>query len=386
MKTINFNGEEKTLTQWSKETGLPRHIIAGRIKLGWGSKEILTTLPFAETGKKKIIQFSEEEILDIVQRYQFSHESPYDIAEKYKKSPSVIYKILKANKIDVNYGRKHYFNEDYFLNIDTPRKAYWLGFIYADACVRQYVFSFGLKKEDRYILEHLAKDVEYTGDIRDESKLRSLNGRKPKIYHTSILNLCSKKMCKHLNRHGVLVNKTFRLNYPNINSVLHAHFIRGLFDGDGYVSFSKQKNRTCIGWGIVGQFDLLSKVIDVISNELLINLNINKSKENLWNMGINYSMGSQIARRLNHTRLDDLLKLREWLYKDSDLHLNRKKTKFDCIKSIPPRSGLSIIDFAKLVGINERTVRRKIKNGEIKSYKEGMYRRIDELERIKCQK
>ena len=34
-----------------------------------------------------------------------------------------------------NHYRKYFFDFDFFENIDTELKAYWLGFLYADGCV-----------------------------------------------------------------------------------------------------------------------------------------------------------------------------------------------------------------------------------------------------------
>lgn len=47
---------------------------------------------------------------------------------------------LRSNKIN---SRKYTINENYFKNIDTEEKAYWLGFIYADG----YISNVGSKKD-----------------------------------------------------------------------------------------------------------------------------------------------------------------------------------------------------------------------------------------------
>lgn len=61
-------------------------------------------------------------------------------------------------------------DEHYFLEINSDKKAYFLGFFIADGCVsfntknRCYGrFSFGIQIEDGYILEELAKEL---GDIK----------------------------------------------------------------------------------------------------------------------------------------------------------------------------------------------------------------------------
>ena len=57
-------------------------------------------------------------------------------------------------------------NHDYFLEINSDKKAYFLGFFIADGCVsinkkqRCYGrFSFGIQEEDGYLLDVLGQEV-----------------------------------------------------------------------------------------------------------------------------------------------------------------------------------------------------------------------------------
>ncbi len=43
---------------------------------------------------------------------------------------------MKVNKSELNKNRKYFFNQQFFKNIDSEEKAYWLGFLMADGCVR----------------------------------------------------------------------------------------------------------------------------------------------------------------------------------------------------------------------------------------------------------
>ncbi len=50
------------------------------------------------------------------------------------KSDKTIYDVLKRGGRDkVIPNKKYEINEEYFSNIDSQDKAYWLGFLYADA-------------------------------------------------------------------------------------------------------------------------------------------------------------------------------------------------------------------------------------------------------------
>jgi hypothetical protein len=70
--------------------------------------------------------------------------------EKFKTTVGRIKKTLKNNGIVVSL-RKVSLNVDYFKNIDSNEKAYWLGFIAADGCIHKsgYKLSFQLKSTDK---------------------------------------------------------------------------------------------------------------------------------------------------------------------------------------------------------------------------------------------
>lgn len=41
-RLITYKGKTQTISQWSKETGIPHHIIAGRVSAGWTAEDIFT--------------------------------------------------------------------------------------------------------------------------------------------------------------------------------------------------------------------------------------------------------------------------------------------------------------------------------------------------------
>ena len=52
-KFITYNGETKTITQWSKSTGIGQTVIAQRLKRGWTIEETLTISPVGHHRKCK---------------------------------------------------------------------------------------------------------------------------------------------------------------------------------------------------------------------------------------------------------------------------------------------------------------------------------------------
>lgn len=389
MKVIEFRGESRSLTQWARHIGIDTKALIDRLgKLGWSLEDALTLPKGATRGLKRKIDFSEKDLCEMVRLHVEENQDPGKIAPLFGCSISPIVDRLRELGVYRPIGtRTWFFNEDYFANIDTPRKAYWLGLFYADACVsNNYVFSLGFKREDRYILEQLASDVGYGGNILDVEEDKSINGGEIKHYSSSRINLCSKKFTDHLQEKGVVQNKTFRLAYPDCIGAYHNHFVRGLFDGDGFISLSDRGHRHTGVWGICGQRELLCAVNDVLCGEVGIEKKEVYPKEDHCHViAYCYSMSNSGVRRFEEGRLDDFLKIRDWLYRDADIYFKRKRSKFDQVKQMPLPSGMSTQDAARHIGIDGRALRRWIHDGHVHAYKEGMYRRIaiQEAERVK---
>jgi hypothetical protein len=124
--------------------------------------------------------------------------------------------------------RQYPFNEDYFSSIDTPAKAYWLGFIVADGNLRKIpsqVLAINLKGSDWQHLKLFQKCL----------------GRKAPLctaisnFNTEVtrFQVSSKKIVNDLLSQGVRYKKS-KIQKPIV--VEHqTDFWRGVFDGDGSI-------------------------------------------------------------------------------------------------------------------------------------------------------
>lgn len=140
-----------------------------------------------------------------------------------------------------------YYNKDYFEQIDSNEKAYWLGFIYADGCITtQDRFSIGLAKKDSSHLAKLTHCLESNIRIRygtTKKKDTKYVKTKSDIEYCSI-TIKNSKIVKDLEDKGVVKNKTYLLCFPNENKLPNEFvkdFIRGYMDGDGCYVFSMKK-------------------------------------------------------------------------------------------------------------------------------------------------
>lgn len=225
---------------------------------------------------------------------------------------------------------KYSLREDYFDNIDTEAKAYWLGYILADGSVmtrktkdaRHY--GLVLSSIDLDHLEKFKSAIEYTGVIfipkRKGGFANSKQGYRLVINRVSL----SKSLLKY---------KFDPINFslPNIETSLIRHLIRGYFDGDGsvysWVANEVQKTR----WGTYyyKRFHLESSII--AANPMLLAMQAELSSNDIKTR-IKKSK-TEWMKYLVVTNKPDLHRFRYYLYNDSSVFLQRK---FDKWHDTPP--------------------------------------------------
>lgn len=171
------------------------------------------------------------EISEIIQLYQ-DGESTTEIAVMANISSRYVRLILQENNVEMrprgSWKRKYTLNEDYF-KVWSNNMAYILGFLIADGTVaREGQFVSIAQKED-YILENIKKEI--------GSNQPLYQNKQTGVY---ILNINS-KIVKHdlINIHGVTPNKSNTIKFPHVPDQYLSHFVRGYFDGDGFVKYER---------------------------------------------------------------------------------------------------------------------------------------------------
>lgn len=120
---------------------------------------------------------------------------------------------------------KYSFDVSYFDNIDTEKKAYWLGFIYAEGNLYKNTLAIKLSSIDKERL------VSFLQDIKSNHPIKSV---KDKMAY--VIKISSKSLRYQMNRLGIFPNKSSSIKFPDIDDSLVKHFIRGFLDGDGWIS------------------------------------------------------------------------------------------------------------------------------------------------------
>lgn len=199
-------------------------------------------------------KFTIEEEKTIIEEYQ-NGSSFATLGKKYTCSPSTISNILRAYNIKArtpSEARRNYLkyeiDEAFFEEINTPEKAYWLGFMYADGYISKtnsYTNYFGLSLASRDIdaLKKFKKALKTNAAIHNYI---STTGFSEKETSYSRLLIGNNKIVADLEKWGVVEHKTFKITtLPEI--LFLDDFIRGYIDGDG--SLVKRTKRLIISGG-----------------------------------------------------------------------------------------------------------------------------------------
>jgi hypothetical protein len=218
-------------------------------------------------------------------------------------------------------GYTNYTNLDFFEKINNEKKAYWIGFFYADGNIRSKTnqINVTLKISDYYHLEKLAKIFNKKLNTRKFKDNREQC--KQKFYSSVILNISSKQLKDDLISKGVIPRKTYNdlddiFNYIPDNLI--NHFVRGYFDGDGCIYTTKEKTKNYISF--VGGRKFLEKIQNIIIKKT----GVSKTK-------IQKEKGCD---RLVWGGAEQIKFILEWLYQDATIFLERKQIKaIECIEN-----------------------------------------------------
>ena len=184
-----------------------------------------------------------------------------------------------------------------------------IGFLCADGCIyaNNNQIELSLKLDDFEHLEKFKDFVEWKGKVRkDYFRCRVCFG--DKTIHHDLIKL------------GCIPNKSLVLKFPTEDQVpeeLIRHFIRGYFDGDGCIYFTKQGKGNC-NFSVLGTKEFLEGLM----NKININKKLRKDKRHLNNTW-SFSMSG----------IECYKKLKE-IYINSTIALDRKAEKFELINKM----------------------------------------------------
>jgi hypothetical protein len=189
-----------------------------------------------KTPSRKPHRLSDEQRERLQELYLEGVDAP-EIGRVVGCSTSAVYWILEEEGI----GRREQIacdNPGYFDRIDTPGKAYWLGFIGADGCVTGFNRGYPrlqvkLARKDREHLVILHEALQARRPIRDHEELS-----KGEVRPYSTLTVYSPQIANALVTQGITPRKSMTLQPWDGPEHLLPHYWRGLVDGDGHITIN----------------------------------------------------------------------------------------------------------------------------------------------------
>lgn len=90
---------------------------------------------FIQIGKHRKYFLTDKGYDYLQQQLLMGGQSFITLAKIFDINPGTLSALAKENNLWVDNRQKYAINHNYFQNIDTPEKAYWLGFLEADGCI-----------------------------------------------------------------------------------------------------------------------------------------------------------------------------------------------------------------------------------------------------------
>ncbi|PGE28041.1 endonuclease [Bacillus pseudomycoides] len=223
-------------------------------------------------------------------------KSTSNIAKTANVSARYVRMVLADNNVERrargSWKRKYNLNEDYFKHWSN-NMAYILGFFIADGVITKDNQTVSISQKDSRILE----------DIKIE-----LNSNQPLYQNKNtgvyMLNLNSKIMKNDLmDLHGIMPSKSYDVQFPFVPKEYLHHFIRGYFDGDGYVNYP-----TYTVSFVGGSHSFMNSLIQTLQEQNL--------KPNFINKKTHF--------RVILSGRKTIKLFSDWIYEDKELFLQRK--------------------------------------------------------------
>lgn len=225
-----------------------------------------------------------------------------------------IAEFLKSKHVFLNGqyagSRKYQVNKYFFDRIDSEEKAYFLGLLYADGSnrIERGEINLTLQEEDYYLLKRL-NDL-----INPERPIVKISSKQSNGKNIFRMYINSKYISNRLNELGVFENKTFKLVFPKwLNENLFPHFIRGYFDGDGSISINKE-NKAFVQF--IGTELFITEVLEIL---------VKYSNVNYVKIRLNHNNDTSNIRTISFGGNGNAKKIFDYLYKDAQIYMLRKK-------------------------------------------------------------
>lgn len=245
-----------------------------------------------------------------------------ELSKKYNMDPETLKRIANENHFSKRNNNRinKRIKSDYFSIIDSPEKAYWIGFLFTDGSVNYNIKSEKQQPRIRFQLQENDKEIleKYKEDLGLDCKL-IYDKREGK--HCYSVEFVDSQIFNDLAKFGIVPNKTYKtihLQYQDISEQFLPAYVLGLFDGDGCLTYSNDFS-TDVTFGFTTYYESIAKDFQELIDKL-----INKKEPN---KPIYAS-----AWHINWRGRLQVLSILDLLYNNCPRHLERKYQKYLLLK------------------------------------------------------
>ena len=209
-------------------------------------------------------------------------------------------------------------NTKLFKYIDSEESAYWLGFIVADGNINKngHSLHINLSRRDKSHLQKLSNLLKQP--VKD-----TVWQKDGKFYNGCYLCLSSSECWNDLYSLGVVPNKGVSDQSVILNNIpddLKHHFLRGVFDGDGTVALPNPSNKNAYAVGFCGEKRMMLAISAYLREQLGIGDTLPSNPSD------NFAVIRWVGKRQTEA-------ICGFLYRDASIFLDRKKNRYNRIKS-----------------------------------------------------
>ena len=246
----------------------------------------------------------------------FIEEGVYykELSTKFDLSAETIRNIIEAQgwkRKNNNRINKH-IRSDYFSNVDSEDKAYWLGILFTDGSVDQYRATGRIRlqfqAQDKDLLEAFKTTLCLESKLIEDKRANSI------CYSVEFVD---QQIFEDLGKYGIIPQKTYKTEHLPLELIPQEFwpaFARGLYDGDGSLSCSSNYS-TDVNINFTSYHENIAKEFQLLVDNL-----INKTEHNK----IIYTSAWHAMWR---GRLQ-VVKILYKLYENAGIYLERKHNKY----------------------------------------------------------
>lgn len=206
-----------------------------------------------------------------------------------------------------------YIDDTMFNKIDTPEKAYIIGYMLADGYISDTHVELGCALKDREILDFIKENIGCNIYVDNHSDAKTRRFPRARV------SIGNRNIVTDVGKHG---SKKEERRIPIIPKHLDRYLLLGFFDGDGCITWGRRKDRNRVWQKIsfTSSLKLLDGVQKILINRIGISSSIKpKSKEKCF--------------VLNFCNKNDVLKFLDYIYPDDNfIVLNRKYVKANALR------------------------------------------------------